>query len=154
MEPGPSSRATVLFRSPNRLTAEEKSVVRRFARELSERITGSRAFTCVITDDRELQSLNAQFLEHDYPTDVLSFPAPEPSSAGDLAISYDRARAQAREFGHSIADEIRLLMLHGVLHLVGYDHESDQGAMQIVEQKWRAEFKLPPPLTVRSGAVR
>src|ERR1700687_5476620 len=92
-----------------------------FARQLCERVTGGRHFSCLITDDWELQRLNRQFLGKDYPTDVLSFPAAigpdtETGPLGEMAISADRAADQARALGHSIDDEIRILMLHGVLH--------------------------------------
>src|SRR5712671_6381291 len=98
-----------------------------FARGLRRRVTGGREFQCLITGDAEMQRLNREFRKKDSPTDVLSFPAahksrgeagmPEPHSLGDIAISLDRARAQAREFGHAVDDEICILMLHGVLHL-------------------------------------
>ena len=71
------------------------------------------------------------------------------SFLGDIAISLGRARAQAREFGHSIEQEIQILMLHGVLHLCGHDHESDSGAMARAEKRWRASLGLPNGLIER-----
>ena len=68
---------------------------------------------------------------------------------GDLAISLPRARAQAREFGHGTAEEIQILMLHGVLHLLGMDHETDRGRMARVEKRWRARLDLPNGLIER-----
>jgi probable rRNA maturation factor len=68
---------------------------------------------------------------------------------GDIAISLGRARAQAREFGHSIEQEVQILMLHGVLHLCGHDHESDSGAMARAEKRWRASLGLPNGLIER-----
>ncbi len=121
----------VLFRplpAAIRLSAEEKRRVRAFTRTLSERVAGRRPFTCLITNDAELQTLNQKFLGHDYPTDVLSFPAGNGGTElGEIAISAERAEAQARALGHDRADEIRILMLHGVLHLTGLDHERDRG---------------------------
>jgi probable rRNA maturation factor len=73
---------------------------------------------------------------------------PEPF-LGDIAISLGRARAQAREFGHSIEQEIQILMLHGVLHLCGHDHESDSGAMARAEKRWRSSLGLPNGLIER-----
>ncbi len=100
-------------------------------------------FTCLIADDRELWRLNQQFLSHDYPTDVLSFPSRDADGGlGEIAISVERAAAQACEFGHTRIDEIRILMLHGVLHLTGMDHERDHGEMAQAEQQWRAEFGI------------
>jgi probable rRNA maturation factor len=71
-------------------------------------------------------------------------------SLGDVAISAQRAEAQAREFGHSLMDEIRILMLHGILHLTGMDHQRDQGEMARAEQKLRREFKLAATLISRA----
>ena len=86
----------------------------------------------LVTGSSELRALNRRFRSKDQPTDVLSFP-PGPGFlngvAGDIAISADIARQNARRLGHSAADEIKILALHGVLHLVGYDHEHDDGAM-------------------------
>jgi probable rRNA maturation factor len=89
---------------------------------------GSADFTIVIGDDAQLHELNRQFLGVDAPTDVLSFPADDtdPDSGeryiGDILISYPRAAAQAASAGHAIQDELQLLVVHGVLHLLGYDH--------------------------------
>lgn len=136
-----------------------------FARGLRRRVTGGREFQCLITDDAEMQRLNREFRRKDYPTDVLSFPAgpqthkrkgqtglTDPLSLGDIAISVDRARAQAREFGHAVDDEICLLMLHGVLHLMGMDHERDGGAMARAETEWRRKLRLRSALIERVGA--
>jgi probable rRNA maturation factor len=116
-----------------------------FAATLRDRVARGREFHCRITNDAELQSLNKQFLGKDYPTDVLSFP-----SENDIAISLDWARAQAREWHHSTEDEIRILMLHGVLHLLGMDHESDTGQMKRTELRWRKKFGLPTSLIGRT----
>lgn len=124
--------------------------LREFAAALRVRVAGGCGFTCLVTDDRELQRLNRTFLGKDYPTDVLSFPSGDGVSLGDIAISADRAREQAREFGHGVAEEIKILMLHGVLHLAGMDHETDRGAMARAEKRWRAELGLPSGLIERS----
>src|SRR4051812_8159411 len=139
----------VLFRrAPAGLPRKD---LREFARLLQRDVTGSREFTCLITDDAELQRLNREFLQKDYATDVLSFPSAEGAGElGDIAISADRAAAQASEFGHSTAQEIQILMLHGVLHLMGMDHESDSGAMSRVEKRWRKQLNLPSGLIERA----
>jgi probable rRNA maturation factor len=86
------------------------------------------ALTIVLTDDVQLQALNRDYLGIDAPTDVLSFPADEtdPESGerylGDILISFPRAAAQARQGGHAVQDELRLLAVHGTLHLLGHDH--------------------------------
>ena len=135
-----------------------------FARALRRRVTGGHQFQCLITGDAELQKLNREFRRKDYPTDVLSFPAgpgvhksaPAGTAAalslGDIAISVDRARAQAREFGHTVDDEICILMLHGVLHLMGMDHARDGGDMLRAETEWRRKLQLPCSLIERVGA--
>lgn len=85
-------------------------------------------------------------------TDVLSFPSSDPRWLGDLAISYDRAREQAREYGHTIHAEVSILILHGVLHLMGMDHERDSGEMAARERRLRRKFALPEGLIERSAA--
>jgi probable rRNA maturation factor len=133
-----------------RLGVADKRSIREFARLLDERVADGRGFDCLLAGDQQLRRLNRDFLHHDYPTDVLSFPSGAKSGPlGELAISVERAAAQAREFGHSTVDEIRILLLHGVLHLIGMDHERDAGRMGRVERKWRAELGLPGTLISR-----
>jgi probable rRNA maturation factor len=107
----------------------------------------------LVTGSSELRSLNRRFRGKDQPTDVLSFP-PGPifvnGLAGDIAISVDIAKQNARRLGHSAAQEIKILALHGVLHLVGYDHESDHGAMAGKETKLRRSLGLPLGLIERN----
>lgn len=152
MSPGDS---TVLFKAlpvPLKFTSPEKRLLSNFSQILSQHVVEGRPFTTLITNDRELQKLNRQFLGHDYPTDVLSFPSPALSpDLGELAISIERADAQARAFGHSRVDEVRILMLHGLLHLAGMDHERDRGSMARAEKKWRLHFELPQTLISRAG---
>lgn len=150
--------ATVLFRAlpaQFKLSAGEKRAIRTFARNLATRVANCRPFLCVLADDRELRRLNNYFLGHDYPTDVLSFPsAGGDEDLGEMTISAERAEAQALEFGHSRTEEICILMLHGLLHLCGLDHERDGGRMAIAEQRWREELKLPLNLIARATASR
>jgi probable rRNA maturation factor len=126
--------------------------LREFSLELSRRLTDGRTFMCLVTDDRELRRLNRMFLGKDYATDVLSFPSDGAGSLGEIAISVERAREQAGEHGHTVEEEIKILMLHGVLHLLGLDHESDRGTMSRAEKRWRTEFGLPVGLIERSRA--
>lgn len=154
MEPGPSSSPTVLFRGracAGRLSAEDRQQFRLFARTIAREVAGNAGFTCVISSDRELRKLNRAFLGHDYPTDVLSFPSGAPDALGDVAISVERAAAQAAEFGHSLQQELCVLLLHGILHLMGMDHERDSGKMARAERKWRQQLALPLGLIARSG---
>lgn len=124
-----------------------------FAEILRTRVLRGKGFHCRITNDEELQALNKRFRNKNYPTDVLSFPGGGVDSdhLGDLALSLGRARAQAKEFGHSIEDEVRILMLHGVLHLRGMDHETDSGQMARSEAIWRRKLALPNSLIERTG---
>jgi probable rRNA maturation factor len=92
------------------------------------------------------------------PTDVLSFPAlPDDANrgqGGDLAISLETASAQAAEHGHTLQIEVKVLILHGLLHLAGYDHERDQGRMRRRENLLRRQFALPAGLVERTLGAR
>jgi probable rRNA maturation factor len=131
-----------------------RRTVELFARRLQEEVAKGQPFDCLITGDADLRRLNREFRGLDYPTDVLSFPAGPPARLpaarlGDLAISLGRARAQAREFGHDIEHEVGILMLHGVLHLLGFDHETDGGQMARAEKRWRTRLGLAAGLIER-----
>lgn len=128
-----------------------RSSLKAFARRLRDEVAGGRPFQCLVTDDRELRRLNAQFLAKDYPTDVLSFPDVQPEGGiGEIAISAQRAAVQAAEYGHGVDEEIRILMLHGVLHLMGMDHETDRGRMRRAETGWRRKLGLQAGLIERA----
>jgi probable rRNA maturation factor len=107
-----------------------------------------------ITSNRELQKLNRRFRKKDKPTDVLSFPSAMPKLSGDIAISADIAAANAADIGHSTETELRILILHGLLHLAGYDHETDGGEMQTRETKLRQRLGLPTGLIERTNIRR
>jgi probable rRNA maturation factor len=127
--------------------------LRAFTEQLRDEVAGGRGFCCLLADDRELRRLNRQFLDKDYPTDVLSFPEPGPDEfLGELAISVERAREQAQLLGHAVEAEIRILMLHGVLHLLGMDHEKDRGRMARAETRLRKKLGLPAGLIERVRA--
>jgi probable rRNA maturation factor len=111
----------------------------------------------LVTDNRELRSLNRRFRNRDAPTDVLSFPADAGALnnlAGDIAISADMAAANGLKMGHSAMEEIKILILHGVLHLAGYDHERDHGNMERKEVQLRRTLRLPVALIERHGLKR
>jgi probable rRNA maturation factor len=103
-----------------------------------------------ITSNRELRKLNRLFRRKDKPTDVLSFPSAMPGLAGDIAISAEIAAANAADIGHSTETELKVLILHGLLHLAGYDHETDNGEMQARETKLRQQLGLPTGLIERT----
>lgn len=145
--------SSILFRHPSCSLCRRlrRRALKTFLDELVESAGGGRAVTCLITDDAQLRELNRKFRRKDYATDVLSFP-PAHGEAGELAISLDRAAAQAAERGHSVEEELRILMLHGMLHLAGMDHETDSGQMERAETRWRKRLALPPGLTERARA--
>jgi probable rRNA maturation factor len=115
----------------------------------------------LLTTDAAIRDLNRRFRGKDKATDVLSFPAaplqsakPAERVAGDIAISVETARCQATEQGHALTCELKVLILHGVLHLAGYDHESDTGRMQRRERDLRAQLGLPLGLIERASSRR
>jgi probable rRNA maturation factor len=111
--------------------------------------------TLAIVSDAAMRRLNKQFRGKDMTTDVLSFPpdadasGPNRSFLGDLAIARGIAARQARELGHSLQIELRILALHGLLHLLGYDHETDRGEMGRLEDQLRQHAGLPAGLIAR-----
>lgn len=110
------------------------------------------AVNVLVTSSRELQRLNQRFRRKNQPTDVLSFPATLgliDGFAGDVAISAEIAARNAQRLGHAVAEEIKILALHGVLHLAGYDHEHDQGEMARREERLRISLGLPTGLIER-----
>jgi probable rRNA maturation factor len=124
--------------------------IEKFAQLAREQVARDREFHCLVTGDAELKSLNLRFRGKDKATDVLSFPSGEKNPLGDIAISLGRARVQARERGHSIETEVCILLLHGVLHLTGMDHETDNGKMARAELRWQRKLGLPAGLIERS----
>jgi probable rRNA maturation factor len=125
----------------------------RVCRELS---LGDRELTVCFVDDREIARLNKKFRGKAKPTDVLSFPAEGngdngfPSAQlrnylGDIAISLETARRNAQRDGHGLNRELRILILHGVLHLMGLDHETDKGEMERKEMRLRRKLGLALP---------
>jgi probable rRNA maturation factor len=96
--------------------------------------------TIAFVSDKRIRELNRQFRGVDKATDVLSFPAEEKFNLGDIAVSVDTAAVQAKENGLTFDDEIAQLILHGLLHLCGYDHETDNGEMNRLELKMRRKL--------------
>ena len=107
----------------------------------------------IITDNDSIATLNATHREKDTPTDVLSFPIEavlETMPLGSIVISEDFVKEKAREFGHSEDAELSLLFIHGLLHLLGYDHEVDSGEMRAKEKEIIQAFALPSSLIIRT----
>ncbi len=124
----------------------------------ARRLTGLRGSVSVlVTSSREMQGLNRRFRGKNKPTDVLSFPAVPglvQGFAGDVAISAEIAAHNARRLGHTVAEEIRILTLHALLHLAGYDHELDDGEMERKEAGLRKALGLPVGLIERNARWR
>ena len=105
----------------------------------------------VVTSNAEIRRMNRWFRGKDKATDVLSFGAEGIEGySGDIAVSLDVAAENARRFGHSVGEEVRILALHGLLHLAGYDHETDRGEMSRREKQLRAALGLPDSLIQRT----
>ena len=112
----------------------------------------------LLTGDEEIRRLNREFRHKDKATDVLSFPAAESAGrarlAGDVAISVETAAREADKREHPLALELKILVLHGVLHLAGWDHEADSGEMARKEEALRRRLGLAQGLIGRAAARR
>lgn len=110
----------------------------------------------IITDDEEIKHLNSAFRSKDKPTDVLSFPFDDMGIVGgdlplgSVVINIEMAKSVSDKIGHSLEAEIALLFIHGCLHLLGYDHESDSGEQRAKEEELINLFKLPKSLIMRN----
>jgi probable rRNA maturation factor len=120
--------------------------------EWVRRVAPARAsghLTIAIVPDAQVRALNRRFRRQDHATDVLSFPSGERHHLGDVIIAAGVARRQARAAGHALQTEVRVLALHGLLHLLGYDHEKDDGQMARVERRLRRKGGLREGLIER-----
>jgi probable rRNA maturation factor len=108
----------------------------------------------LVTNNREIQSLNRDFRKKDKPTDVISFPSEASGVAGDIAISADIAKRNGLELGHDVLTELKILILHGILHLAGFDHETDGGEMSRKEIRLRKQLGLPSGLIERTNGSK
>jgi probable rRNA maturation factor len=162
LEPAPAPRAASAKKSPAPAVDKDQKIPspRTLARFLTLARTAVRLrgeVTVQLTTDTAIRKLNRQFRGKNKATDVLSFPAEGIGAegyAGDLAISVPTALRQAIAQGHSLSTEIKVLMLHGLLHLAGYDHEADEGQMARRERLLRGKLKLPQGLIERVEAQR
>jgi probable rRNA maturation factor len=162
----PPTHKSTSASSPARLSAASlhpnslsKAGLTRFLNRARQAVGLNGEVEVMLTSDAELKRLNRSFRGKNKATDVLSFPAfiPDgfpaglvPDTAGDLAISLETAARQAAAFGHSLRDEVRILLLHGLLHLSGLDHETDDGEMAAREAELRRELRLPNGLIART----
>jgi len=141
-----------------RIAGLSSSTLERFVLRARRSIRMGDTVNVLVTGSSEIRALNRRFRGTDKPTDVLSFPSLSPffvndkGAAGEIAISADIARDNARRLGHSLADEIKILVLHGILHLAGFDHERDHGEMARKESRLRRQLNLEPGLIERAGS--
>lgn len=150
----PSLLFTHVVIARKKMNGVSELALARFAARARKAAGLDHAVAVLLTDNDEMRRLNRQFRRKNKPTDILSFPAAEVNgSAGDIAISLDIASDSAERLGHPLATELKILMLHGMLHLAGYDHETDEGEMARREHELRAELKLPESLIARTTHV-
>ena len=123
-----------------------------FLVRLHREVAGRKEFAVVVSCDAALRRTNRQFRGKSSAADVLSFPDGEDGRLGDILISAARARRQAADYGHSVEQELKILVLHGLLHLMGYDHETDRGRMRRAEHRWRKKLGLPTALLERADS--
>jgi probable rRNA maturation factor len=149
----------MILNRQRRVPIQPTGLSRFLARVRRELKLGRRKVTICLMNDAEIAGLNSRFRGKRKPTDVLSFPAEALNSngrkgrhrlakrasgnyLGDIAISPAAARRNARRYGRTLDEELRVLMLHGVLHLLGYDHEADNGQMDRAETRLRRRLGL------------
>jgi len=155
MEPGDSRRGVRVLVTDERGRPVRSAGLARWLRQVAPaRARGT--VTVALVSDARVRALNRRYRGKDYPTDVLSFPAgsaahgrPD-SFLGDIVIARGVARRQARTAGHTPPAELRILALHGLLHLLGYDHERDSGQMARLERKLRRKGGLREGLIERA----
>jgi probable rRNA maturation factor len=135
-----------------RSTKIDGSAVRAFLSRVGREVAGGREFAVVVSSDAAVRRANRRFRGKRGATDVLSFPDGENGRLGDILISAQCAARQAEEHGHPVEEEIKILVLHGLLHLLGYDHERDNGEMQRAETRWRGKLGLGAALIERAAS--
>jgi probable rRNA maturation factor len=154
-----SAKPAAAARSPKMLQLPSARTLARFLSKAQDAVRLRGQVTVLLTGDAAMRDLNRRFRGKNKPTDVLSFLSANPASgpekiAGDVAISVETAVRQSVEQGHSLAIEIKVLILHGLLHLAGYDHEKDKGEMQRRERALRARLGLPQGLIERTSTMQ
>ena len=138
----------IIFQKP--ANPSDQAALTRFARRARKFAGVGGEVSILIAGNVQLRALNRRFRKKDKPTDVLSFPSVD-GIGGDIAISAEIAKQNAARYGHKTVDELKVLVLHGMLHLAGYDHETDNGQMAERELALRAKLKLPASLIHRSS---
>jgi probable rRNA maturation factor len=141
--PRPAPRSTrqgpldVLLLDRQRRRRVDRGRLRRVLAGAARALKVEGEVSLVLTGDRSLRALNARYRGKDKPTDVLSFPAGGEAGLGDIVISVETAERNARALGRTLPRELDVLALHGFLHVLGYDHETDDGTMDRLEARLR-----------------
>jgi probable rRNA maturation factor len=148
----PTQGLEVVLLNRQRRRRAPVSRLRRVLHDAARALRISGEVALVLTGDAPVRRLNARYRGQDKATDVLSFPGPGGEvGLGDIVISLDTAARNAARFGRSLTQELEILTLHGFLHVLGYDHETDDGTMDRLEQRLRRRLLGPPrPLRARS----
>ena len=152
MDPQPSEDPA-WYRNRQRTVRFDEAEFSGFVHRISREVARGKPFAVMIAGDGSVRQANGRFRGRNASTDVLSFPDGADGRLGDILISAARAKRQAHEHGHRVEDELKILVLHGLLHLLGYDHGSDDGRMRRTEARWRKKYGLAAGLierTVRS----
>jgi probable rRNA maturation factor len=139
--PSPSSRLEVVLLNRQRRRRVAADRLRRLLEGAARRLGVTGEVSLVLARDPALRSLNARYRGKDAPTDVLSFPGPGGEAGlGDIVVSVDTAERNARRLRRTLQKELDVLALHGFLHVLGYDHETDDGTMDRLERRLRREL--------------
>ncbi len=139
----PDSGFDVVVLNRQRRRRVDAARLRRVLRGAAARLKVGGELAVVLTGDTAIRGLNARYREKDAATDVLSFPTGDAGlGLGDVVISVETAERNARERGRSLARELELLALHGFLHALGHDHETDDGEMQRLERRLRRQLGI------------
>ncbi len=133
-------------------SASQLTTMRAFLLRLEEEVSDGRPFSLCLLSDAAMRRYNRRFRGVDAPTDVLAFPDGSAGRVGDLLVSAETARRQARRLGHALETEIRILTIHGLLHLLGCDHGAPRAAARMarLERRWRRRYALPLGLIERA----
>jgi probable rRNA maturation factor len=153
LEPGPATKSSAANVAAFRIPSSRALAQFLGKAQSAVRLRGQ--VTVLLTTDTTIRDLNRRFRGQDKATDVLSFAADtrvQNEESGDLAISVDMARRQGTACDHTLGVELKVLILHGLLHLAGYDHESDQGRMEHRERLLRKRLGLPTGLIERAAS--
>ncbi len=143
-DPDPAERIEIALQNPEGYSEVRAAALEGWLRELIIELAPDTSSLAVrFLDDRDIRRLNRRYRGVDRSTDVLSFPGEsgvEGRHLGDVAVSVPTAGRQAAQAGHTVERELRTLLLHGVLHCLGYDHETDNGEMQELESTLRRRW--------------